>query len=72
MSIRLLQIGEAVKGVTGEVLAREPSIPWSDIARMRDLLAHRYFDTNHAVIQATIDNDLDELDTATRRLLGDG
>jgi len=35
---------------------------------MRDNLAHRYFDTDHAIVQATVDNDLDELDTAVARL----
>ncbi|MDT4894209.1 MAG: hypothetical protein QOE97_3244 [Pseudonocardiales bacterium] len=66
--IRLLEIGESVKSVSPAVLEGEPSIPWSEIARMRDHLAHRYFDTNHAIVQATVDNDLDELDAAVTRL----
>ncbi len=36
---------------------------------MRDRLAHRYFDTSHAIVQATIDNDIPELDLAVKRLL---
>jgi uncharacterized protein with HEPN domain len=67
--IRLLEIGEAVKALPAELLATDPSIPWSQIARMRDNLAHRYFDTDHAIVQATVDNDLDELDTPARRPL---
>ncbi|HEV2373328.1 MAG TPA: HepT-like ribonuclease domain-containing protein [Streptosporangiaceae bacterium] len=43
--IRLLEIGEAVKALPDDLLQEEPSIPWSQIARMRDHLAHRYFDT---------------------------
>jgi uncharacterized protein with HEPN domain len=43
--IRLLEIGEAVKALPAELLASEPAIPWREIARMRDNLAHRYFDT---------------------------
>ncbi len=35
---------------------------------MRDHLAHRYFDTNHAVLQATVDNDLPELERAVQAL----
>lgn len=35
---------------------------------MRDRLAHRYFDTSHAILQATIDNDLPELEQAVHRL----
>jgi len=37
---------------------------------MRDHLAHRYFDTTHAIVRATVDNDLDELREAAVRLLG--
>lgn len=36
---------------------------------MRGRLAHRYFDRPHAIVQATIDNDLQELDLVVRRLL---
>jgi len=67
--IRLVEIGEAVKALPQELLDTEPSIPWSQIARMRDHLAHRYFDTTHAIIQATVDNDLDELASAVERLI---
>jgi uncharacterized protein with HEPN domain len=35
---------------------------------MRDHLAHRYFDTAHEIIQATVDNDLPELGRAVRAM----
>jgi uncharacterized protein with HEPN domain len=38
-----------------DLLATQPSIPWRQIARMRDHLAHRYFDTAHAILQPTVD-----------------
>ena len=41
--IRLLEIGEAVKALLAGLLDTQPTIPWSQIARMRDHLAHRYF-----------------------------
>jgi uncharacterized protein with HEPN domain len=69
--IRLLEIGEAVKALPAELLATEPSIPWSEIARMRDHLAHRYFDTSHAILQATVDHDLPDLERAVGVLLED-
>jgi uncharacterized protein with HEPN domain len=56
--IRLLAIGEAVKALPDTLLATQPSIPWRQITRMRDHLAHRYFDTAHAILQATVDEDL--------------
>lgn len=67
--IRLIEIGEAVKALPEDLLATRPEIPWSQIARMRDHLAHRYFDTTHAIVQATLDHDLDELLTAVTQLL---
>ncbi|MDQ1307963.1 MAG: hypothetical protein QG671_3797 [Actinomycetota bacterium] len=66
--IRLLEIGEAVKALPEDLLLSEPDIPWRQIARMRDHLAHRYFDTSHAVLQGTVENDLPELEEAVRRL----
>ena len=66
--IRLLEIGEAVKALPADLLATQPAIPWSQIARMRDHLAHRYFDTAHAILQATVDDDLPELERAVRSL----
>ena len=66
--IRLLEIGEAVKALPDELLATQPSIPWRQIARMRDYLAHRYFDPAHAILQATVDEDLPELERAVQAM----
>jgi uncharacterized protein with HEPN domain len=66
--IRLLEIGEAVKALPDALLATHPSVPWRQIARMRDHLAHRYFDTAHAILQATVDDDLTDLERAIRAL----
>lgn len=66
--IRLLEIGEAVKALPAELLESQPAIPWRQIARMRDHLAHRYFDTAHAILQATVDDDLPELERAVAAL----
>jgi uncharacterized protein with HEPN domain len=35
---------------------------------MRDHLAHRYFDIDHAVVQAIVDNDLPELERAVQAM----
>jgi uncharacterized protein with HEPN domain len=66
--IRLLEIGEAVKALPAEILDTQPAIPWSQITRMRDHLAHRYFDTAHAILQATVDDDLPELERAIQAM----
>lgn len=67
--IRLLEIGEAVKALPTELLTTEQEIPWKQIARLRDHLAHRYFDTSHAILQNTIDHELPRLEPAIQRLL---
>jgi uncharacterized protein with HEPN domain len=66
--IRLLEIGEAVKALPADLLDTQPAIPWRQIARMRDHLAHRYFDTAHAILQATVDEDLPELERAVQAM----
>ncbi len=68
--IRLIEIGEAVKAIDPALLEREPDVPWTDVAAMRNHLAHRYFDTAHAIIQATVDHDIPPLLAAAQRLLG--
>lgn len=66
---RLIEIGEAVKDLDGSLTASEPDIPWTEIARMRDHLAHRYFDTTHAIVGATARRDVPQLSAAVRRML---
>jgi uncharacterized protein with HEPN domain len=68
VAMRLLEIGEAAKGLAPELIAAEPGIPWSDIAGMRDFLAHHYFAANPEIVQAVIDKDLGPLAEAVRRI----
>lgn len=67
--MRLVEIGEAVKGIGTESREREPGIPWAQVARMRDVLAHRYFDTTHSIVMGTARTDVPEIEAAARRLL---
>jgi uncharacterized protein with HEPN domain len=67
--MRLIEIGEAVKDIDTTLLSTEGEIPWESIAGMRDRLAHRYFDTSHAVVLATVEVEVPELEAAVRRLL---
>ncbi len=43
---RLEIIGEAVKNVPDDFMARYPDVPWAQIAGMRDVLIHGYFGVN--------------------------
>ncbi len=66
--VRLIEIGEAVKLLDPKLVVSEPDVRWSDAAGMRDWLAHHYFDTSHAVVEATITQDLPPLAAAILRL----
>ncbi len=66
--VRLIEIGEAVKAIDPALLDTAPDVPWKEIARMRDHLAHRYFDTDHAIVKDVVDNDLEPLRDATQKL----
>lgn len=66
--MRIVEIGEAVKALSDETKAAEPDIAWQSIARMRDLLTHRYFMTDLSVIQRTVDDELDPLLSGVQRL----
>jgi len=67
--VRLIEIGEAVKGISSEVLREAASVPWREIARMRDHLSHHYFDTDHAIVRDVVDNELEPLLVAVRSLI---
>jgi uncharacterized protein with HEPN domain len=66
--LRLIEIGEAIKGLTPVLLTAEPDISWTDVAGMRDWLTHHYFDTSRAIVQATIEEDIPALEAAVLRL----
>lgn len=66
---RLIEIGEAVKAISDELLATRREVPWTAIAQMKDRLTHRYSDTSHAIVAATVERDLPALEEAVRDLL---
>lgn len=66
--VRLIENGRGGQGSVGRDTGDRPDLPWAQIAAMRDQLAHRYFDTSHAIVAVTIANDLPELEAAARRM----
>ena len=66
--VRIIEIGEAVKGIDPDRLASEPEVPWREIARMRDQLTHHYFDTQRAVVEQVVTEELAPLRQAIVRL----
>jgi uncharacterized protein with HEPN domain len=63
---QIIVLGEAAKAVAmaDAALAEELSdVEWSLLARMRDRVAHRYWETDHDVVWATATKDIPELRT---------
>jgi uncharacterized protein with HEPN domain len=66
---RLLIIGEAVKALPTDVTLLQPDVPWKEIARLRDLLAHHYYRVDAQVIRRTVEAPLDQLVAAVEQLI---
>lgn len=69
----LIAIGESLKNfdkVTEKsILSTYPSIPWSDIMGVRDIIAHHYFNIDAEEIFNIIDQELEPLLKAIRYLI---
>ena len=39
-----------------------PQIPWSEIAKMRDVLTHHYFGVDDKILWDTLDSDFNEFE----------
>jgi uncharacterized protein with HEPN domain len=70
--VRQLEIiGEAVKQLSGETLARAPAVPWPLIAGTRDRLIHAYFSVNLDAVWSMVEQDLPPLRSQVEHLLAD-
>jgi uncharacterized protein with HEPN domain len=57
-----------VKALPPDLLAREPQIPWREIARLRDLLAHHCYRVDALVIRRTVETPLFDVRDAVARI----
>lgn len=62
-------IGEAVKNIPVEITRQYPEIPWSEVAKMRDVLTHHYFGLDDKVLWDTIDEDFNEFDKTIKKII---
>jgi uncharacterized protein with HEPN domain len=69
--IHHLQIlGEAAKGLSADLRARAPDIPWPQIIAMRNILVHAYFGVDLETVWSTVENDLPHLKSRLEALTG--
>jgi uncharacterized protein with HEPN domain len=64
----LMIIGEAVRSIDPALRQRYPSIPWRQVAGMRNILVHDYFRINEALVWETVDKDVPALKTEIERI----
>ncbi len=55
---RLEIIGEAVKNLAASFKAKHPEIPWKQMAGMRDVLIHEYFDIDLSLTWSVVKREL--------------
>lgn len=64
-------IGEAVKNIPKEITTSYPQIPWSEIAKMRDILTHHYFGVDDKVLWDTLGEDFEEFEKVIQKILSE-
>jgi len=63
-------IGEAARRLSTEVRSRAPEIEWRKIVARSNILSHEYFGVNTKIVWDVIQNKLESLGSACRKLLG--
>ena len=60
--VRAIQlVGQAARGVTEELKAAHPEIPWREMIGMRNVVVHDYADVDLALVWKTVRDDLPSL-----------
>lgn len=60
-SLSLIQIGEYVKRLSPDFTKKYNEVEWSEIAKLRDYLTHRYLNINSIEIWNDLTNDIPKL-----------
>jgi len=68
---RIEIIGEAVKGLPGELRSHHPEVPWRDIAGARDVVIHEYFRVDLDLVWKMIERDLPLLATQVEEIVSE-
>lgn len=62
-------IGEAVRGLSSRFRHEHRHVPWREIAAMRNVLAHPFFDIDLEEVWAAVVNELPALKTSIAEIL---
>lgn len=69
--IRSLEvIGEASKKIPDEIKAKNPAIPWREMAGMRDKLIHEYFGVDLDIVWVVASEEIPPLEEKIDKIIG--
>lgn len=75
LCMNLIALGESVKNLdkitNGELLSLYPETYWKGIMRIRDKIAHHYFDIDAEIVLATLKKDISPLSKTIDRIIQD-
>ena len=66
---RLEIIGEAVKNLASPFKTKYPEIPWKQMAGMRDILIHEYFDVDLSLTWSVVKRELPSIEKHLQEIL---
>lgn len=73
--MNLITMGETVKNLdkvsNGELLPRYPQLQWGSIMRMRDKIAHHYFEIDAEVVLLTVKEDIPLVKTTIEKMISE-
>ena len=73
--MNLIALGEATKGLDkitkGELLLSYPEIYWSGVMRMRDKIAHHYFEIDTDVVFQTLEENIPPMLPIVDKMISD-
>ena len=70
--VRSLEIiGEAAKNVSGDIREKYPTVPWKEMAGMRDKVIHAYFGVDREAVWIAVKDRIPEILPVMEKILKD-
>ncbi len=73
--MQLIAVGESVKNLDKEtdkqLLPNYPKIPWKEVAGLRDIISHHYFDLNAEIVFDVCQNHITPLKNVLKQIHSD-
>jgi uncharacterized protein with HEPN domain len=71
VAFKIENIGEASKNIPREIRSKYKELPWTEMARMRDKIAHFYFGIDYKIVWSVVKKELPALELAIAKVLND-